>query len=129
MIIQYLLQEFCQEYFFSSLNSFYYINVRNFFYVYQKFSQEFLQNAKKSKNFFGIMHVFSWFFKNYVKFYLFFWQKMIRQKTQNFDVKSMLTYCLENFYIDDFRCYSLCYYLGFQLFLINRHATISFLKD
>ena len=54
---------------------------------------------------------------------------MIRQKTQNFDVQSMLTYCLENIYNDDFHCYSLCYYLDFQLFLINRHAKISFLKD
>ena len=42
------------------------------------------------------MHVFSWFFQK-IMLIFFFISKMIRQKTQNFDVKSMLTYCLENF--------------------------------
>ena len=54
---------------------------------------------------------------------------MIKRKTQNFSVKQILTYCLENLYIDDFHRHSLYLNIGFLLLMINRHAKINFLED
>ena len=45
------------------------LHINSFFACikYRKLSQEFLQDAKKSKIFFGKKHVFSWFFQNLIE--------------------------------------------------------------
>ena len=61
------------------------------------------------------------FRKTYAKIFLVFFCMHMR-KMQTFIVKNESDYCLENFDMDDFECYSLSYYIVFVMFLINIHA-------
>ena len=83
--------------------------------------EKFFMCASFSIIFFRRRQVLSWFFEKHMqKFFLFFCMHM--RKMQTFIVKNESDYCLENFDMDDFECYSLSYYIVFVKFLINIHA-------
>ena len=72
MIMNICYNIFVKNNFFFQPEKFLTYKCKHFFYVFQKLTQEFLQNAKKSKIFLVKCSFFLGFFKNCVKFQFYF---------------------------------------------------------